>query len=422
MAPPVTVETVARHSHRYVLPLAGAAALVLGTLSLVVERPEIARYLPFALLGVGVAAVIAAFAAIPGHRARVEGGVRSAGHDGLAIAANRIEGIRSPTDAPVDIPHPHAPVSGLGRTAVSVVAHLGDDLWGRWATPTTAPLGVALVGPVPETAYTSPPPGGFAPFPEKDKDALFLTDDGLRPASPLVVGAGPMPVAPTGRGVPVVVPTGPFGRSRGVGPTAFSDEELDRMFPPDGEGILADSAVAELEAIAAEVRPRYNRAPPAEASASPRQPSAPIAADPEIPRDPSAPDVNTPPGASWDDLPDDPSIGEAPSISAGAMGTVRSLDLLDHPRYLDASDPALPRLGRIPDARVVARARAGAPRARPVARHCGDCDRTLVDFHAWAPCPECREPMCRLCLSVSLLNGALGSCRQCRGLTNAAAS
>ncbi len=422
MAPPVTVETVARHSHRYVLPLAGAAAVALGALSLFVERAEVARYLPFALLGVGVAALIAAFAAVPGHRGRVEGGLRSAGHDGLAIAGNRIEETRTATHGPIDLPHPHAPVSGLGRTAVSVVAHLGDDLWGRWATPAASPLGAALVGPVPETAYTPPRPDAISPFPEKDADAVFLTDHGLRPASPLVDGTRPMPVAPTGRGVPVVVPSGPLSPSRGVGPTAYSDEELDRLFPPDGEGILADSAVAELDSIAAEVRSRIDRAESREASAPSRESPTSVAPLPVRTTKPDAAAEAEHPGASWNDFPDDPSIGEAPSISGGAMGTVRSLDLLDHPGYLDATEPALPRLGRIPDARAVARARAGAPRVRPVARHCGDCERTLVDFHAWAPCPECREPMCRLCLSVSLLNGALGSCRHCRGLTTDSAS
>ena len=49
----------------------------------------------------------------------------------------------------------------------------GDRLWSEWLPAETTGLPVALVGPVPETAYVAPSPGAFVPFPDREPD-LFI--------------------------------------------------------------------------------------------------------------------------------------------------------------------------------------------------------------------------------------------------------
>ena len=81
-------------------------------------------------------------------------------------------GARAPGDRSLD--------PGLGSSP-------GDLLWRSWTSSDVGEMPVELVGPLPETAYTPTPPGGFQPFPERDLDLLVPT---IRPVV-AETGVGP---------------------------------------------------------------------------------------------------------------------------------------------------------------------------------------------------------------------------------------
>lgn len=170
-------EKVAHHFHLYVLPVVGGASLLLGCLAAVGMSSELPRLLPLVLIAVGAFSLVGSVAShlcIP--RAKEPG---------------RDEPKLSPTPAasetsnavPVAPERGHAssrsplrPHSGIGRATLAELSHVEDELWRRWATPRSVPLGAPLAGPVPETAYTPARVGACAPFADRDRDVIVLSD------------------------------------------------------------------------------------------------------------------------------------------------------------------------------------------------------------------------------------------------------
>lgn len=216
MHPSLTWENVAHHSHLYVLPTAGAGALVVGALTLLGTRPDFAEYLPFALTLLGATALLGSFASymcLPWSTLRNDRDA-SARHSGSSPR----EGVVPTTGSSVTDRHPSGESrrsAGLGRAAVAQAARLWDEPWHQWSTPRSVPLGAPLVGPVPATAYSAPKSGGDALFPERDRDLFFLQKDGRlsRKDGPAAASPSRAPSRPAAPVPPPRPPEPPVERS-----------------------------------------------------------------------------------------------------------------------------------------------------------------------------------------------------------------
>jgi hypothetical protein len=370
-----TRDRVAHHSHLWVLPVAGAGALALGSLTLVHGlRVDLIRYLPIASILVGGAALVGAYASHPWHRrgTRATGPSSAAGALPVAVPADHGASVLEGPEV--------GPSSGLGRAAVHAVAHVGDELWRRWATPRSSSLGAQLVGPVPVTAYAAPPEGATNPVSDRDRDIVFLPEPGEvvpsdRPSAVTVRA----PAARFRAGDPFVSLSKPAaGGTDASRMVPFTEEDLDRMFPLDpSASALGPSTLT------------------ARASSPPRPTTAAVARPvPMVP------------------------LGEAGPLSSGPVGLLPTLDEYDHATNLADLGPFDPGAGRLPsglpgrsDPRP---ANDGPPNA--VARLCHGCARRLSDFRTWAECAGCRKPLCRLCLTLSFVSGTMGSCSDCSGV------
>jgi len=176
MAASSSAEGASRRVARYVLPIAGGAALALGSLAVSGLHNAFDRYLPVASVAVGVTTLWASF--VPYASGRTP-------RPGLNAVPARgpVHVVPTPSARPAarTIPpekHHLRPSEAEKRERGAVPAHVakpGDELWRHWATPKTS-LGAALVGPVPETAYSPSRSGAVAPFAARDRDVVFPSD------------------------------------------------------------------------------------------------------------------------------------------------------------------------------------------------------------------------------------------------------
>jgi hypothetical protein len=175
MSSPGTSSKPARDASLRVLPIVGTAGLLLGAMTLAGVRFDLERYLPIVTVALGAAALWASFGSflLESFASRRTPRSESTGPRNAPRAAGWVGHHRA-----VDGPHHRAPSprSGVGRVVASAASHAEEELWGHWASPTSTSLGVALVGPVRETAYSPPTPRSLAAFPTMDDDILFLSE------------------------------------------------------------------------------------------------------------------------------------------------------------------------------------------------------------------------------------------------------
>ncbi len=393
-------EQITHASHRYLLPVVGAAAGALGALA-IFGRSELARpYVPWALVGLGAAAVASSAAFHHWqltHRARIAAAPPTlADHDPFPSPfPGRLSALAEARTTHGAMPH-----SGIGRAAVSAAA--GDRVWKQWQAPPSAPLGAALAGPVPETAYV-PPRGGAEPaFPARDRDLLVAVGPTLVPAAGAAARAA---LAPAPRFVPApAVRASSQARARLAARRRipFSDAELDAMFPPDAAGAPSlPLASAELSPIPFS-RPALSLEPDAIVPPIARARSVAGAIGPGPPAPPAAPAT---PGAG----------GEAPT---GRFRILPSLISLRDPLYVETIHPIPPHLRSAPGSRggggSACRASSTRARGAPVSRACVGCLRRLSGFRGWVVCPGCHQALCRSCLGASFLASSEGYCSTCR--------
>jgi len=151
--------------------------MVLGVLAAAGMSAELPRLLPLALIVIGACSLVgsvASYLCIP-HARRAE---RAEPKVPTPFASDEAS---NPASDAIRENHAHArletrPHSGIGRATFAELNHIEDELWRRWASPRSAPLGAALTGPVPETAYSPTRSGAYAPFADRDRDILMLTD------------------------------------------------------------------------------------------------------------------------------------------------------------------------------------------------------------------------------------------------------
>ena len=392
---------VAVVAHRYGLPVAGAVALVFGALATVRLWQEPAVVLPFLLLLVGAVALVTTFASLEllvfDRQPATAPGPGSVGR-ALADSA-----VGPPANPAVLSAPPGAPRSGLGRAAVQAATHVDDELWTRWAGPVAPGLGAAGDGPVPGAAYSTPRRGTPGPFPSRGHEAVSLTGPLARSGAMRARVEPTSPPSPARRAVDAAA-----GAARPAGsrlPLPFSEDELDRLFPPE-----SSPGPAPMSSRWSGPDGSTGSSESAETEGEDAPSSAPLRTAP-VPFAISGARSLTPPEPAGRSE----ASAEGPSVGSGSgdepVAFLFSLEAVESGGYLGRVASPRPALGRIGPLREVPRRDEVAP---PPARSCTECSARLTDFRAWADCPDCGTPLCRLCLSVSFLRGTMGSCSACR--------
>ncbi len=411
-----TWKRVAHDAHVFVLPLAGAGALAWGGLLLLGVQTEFGRYLPFGLVLIGSAALGTSFAF---HRSNRSEAARSSGPRSAANLPSLPRSVppASPSFAPGKVSRRRrepTPVSGIGRTAVSVVTQAGDELWRRWVRPRSTSLGAELVGPVPETAYSPPKPGAFVPFPEKDRNIRFVQPnrDG-RASEGSSSNSDSEPVWTLRGGFSTTISGATALVNRTAEGSPFSEADLDLLFPresrpfgpnpppsPESPNPVPEVTLEPRPAVSPRFRVEPEWRPQDSPVASPRDLSDGLGPLP----DGSTSLVERPGAAAeaFGQLSAQPLGAESPSVSS------------DYSMRLDSTHPAqLLSQGSGAKSIGAPKEQPGLLRQKPGVRTCIVCSRHLSQFRAWSVCPHCREPLCRYCLRLSFASGAEGYCFDC---------
>ncbi len=418
MASSFTGGNLTHQPYHWMLALAEAAGFAALLLVLIGTWPEVGRYPAFAglvVVSTGLAGVLV-----------VREGVRALDREEDSLAQSRgtatdpaYRGLSERALGRLELrrvrgPHPE---SGIGRAAVSATAHVGDEFWGRWLLPHADSLGAELVGPVPATPYLPPVPGALAPYSARDADLVFVGRGS--PAG----RAEPRPARPhpprNSAAAPVYLSSG--GSTAGdraittIGGRAFSEEELDRLFPPDtspwsppspGNGPSPERGVPP---------PQAPETPIARPSPGPLERALRASAAPRMPGV-GAPEPYAPSGAGSVLAAVPVGVTDYAAPFSEFPGTGGTTERMNHPLHLEALNPIPPHLrsaGGSPPRRPPAVETAPPLRPNP-ARSCSMCARQLWDFRSWGDCPECGDPICEHCLRLSFLTGAEGHCWDCR--------
>jgi hypothetical protein len=165
-------------SHRYLLPVAAAGAATFGAALAVDFQPGMVQFVPEVLVGVGLVGLATSFSLLRSRRSQ------------RAAASAPVPRPTPPRRPPVpgSGPAPRAPfasdpaalpggyaLSTWWPEAVSATPPAGDRLWHEWqASAGVGAFEVPLTGPVPETYYQFPTPGGLVPFEEKEPDLILV--------------------------------------------------------------------------------------------------------------------------------------------------------------------------------------------------------------------------------------------------------
>jgi hypothetical protein len=194
-------ERLTHATHRFLLPTAAAAGLSLGGALALGAPRALEAYAPLALVVLGGGALGSSLAYL-----------RWRTHESAARAAPVPLRSASPTApcsrcAELDAHHEwaeivrrawHTPVSSplRGTMAAGIAPHsAGQQIWDTWAPTASESLPVALVGPVPETAWVQPRPGAYVPFPQKEP-SLRVVGEALAPIVPPTAVELPSPAEP----------------------------------------------------------------------------------------------------------------------------------------------------------------------------------------------------------------------------------
>ncbi|HTT25807.1 MAG TPA: hypothetical protein VMH90_02435 [Thermoplasmata archaeon] len=298
----------AHHAHRYLLPILGGTALTAGA-SAALLGPVHPAVPPAGMLMILGASAVSASMLSTALRLRLESDwARAAPRPPPPAASPKCPACAEPAEshhAAHDLLRQIEIWNHLRRRGASAAfasttgATPSDFIWSSWAPAATA-LPVALVGPVPETAYIPPAPGTVDRFPEHGVPMELPAAWAGPPLGPHRVPADPPAVGPG-------APEGPqLPEPSRPGPTLPLDGRLGRSAayagpfvspPPGAPGPGAgapDAALLELpeeldwiqrEALTA--LPPHLRPPPAARSASPARTAPPAPPPPRADASPT---------------------------------------------------------------------------------------------------------------------------------------
>jgi hypothetical protein len=171
----------AHHSHRYVLPAAGAATLALGLSAALDAHAVWGAYAPPLLLALGVGTLATGLARLAVRKPPVPVAPpvpeRSSAESWVICPSCNARGfdvVTPETAKPWWETHPSMLVAAPAGPFADP-GPPGDFLWGSWV-PTVGRMPVELVGPVPETAYVPHRPGAPSLYEEGEPIILDLEE------------------------------------------------------------------------------------------------------------------------------------------------------------------------------------------------------------------------------------------------------
>jgi len=301
---------------------------------------------------------------------------------------------------------------------VSATAHVREDFWRRWLVPRREPLGSGGVGHVPRTLYLPIIPGALARYSTGHHDL-----SGGAQEIPRTIGAprpgrrGALQRSPVPSLTISALRPGPVDRAiPTVGTRPFSEEELDRLFPPEASPPTPPpEGTRPSPMVLGETPPLRPGVPPAAPSRQSLDGTTPGQVSP-APLGRPSPEPHLASGSGPAGASEPPVMpGFAPSFP-GILGGAWPTDLMDHPVDLEAINPVPPHLRarRAPEPGLRPAGRVGGSLQSTPARSCAMCGRQLWDFRTWGECPGCGDPVCEPCLRSSFVNGAEGHCSDCR--------
>lgn len=303
---------------------------------------------------------------------------------------------------PLRGPPPKVPISSRSSEwrVLSAATYPGDETWLSWLPPEHRRLGPAAEGAT--RGYYSPGrPGSLVALPAREPTPDLKKN-----------GHGPSLAArPSSGAGSTLVPS----RSVDSGRRSFTEEELDRMFPPQpGEGSV------------------FLTTPPNRVGT----------------RNPSLPDPSERPGtlSARAFAEDDPSVlgalrpaarsvtdsSDAPSTPVG-----RDRPLVEMPSPItspfsasgrDPTDLALEAANPVPPHLRGASAFARGTESRRgngvmiPKSVCASCSKVVVNLRMSGPCPSCLRPICNDCLRDALVHFGHGWCVDCTPLEEVAAN
>jgi hypothetical protein len=406
---PIESERFDELLHRYALFVVALAAITIGSLLLVSPPGALAAYAPFALLAIGSGA-LATLVGLYSTRAW-SGGPRTARERDRNPGSSRSAKPGTAPSVPARASRTLASTNrGSEWRVLSSPPDPGDETWISWLPRVHRRLGPEAAGYASGGSYSPGRPGSLVAVPLRKSGSGVSSP---RPSTGQFVPSetasrieSPEPV----RSFPRTTP-GPASVSSTVGARAFSDEELDRMFPPvnDRDSLFLSEAP---ERVVGALRPRpatphWGGAPSPQHEMKERESRTPETEEDRTPVSRSREADDRAPG----NLFRDGSILE-PRGATGSASSARGLgpDGLD----LEAKNPVPPHLrGAGPLVRAQP-SRAGQSSSAAIAKSvCASCSKVVVNLRMSGPCPRCLRPICNECLRSALATYGHGWCVDC---------
>lgn len=418
-----TAGSLAESALRWVLPLAAAASTVLGAAFLFESAAPLGPHsaLSCFLISWGVAAGLVSIGSwrATARPTQVRGPAASPRWSTFSAGATtRVASV--PSDGLIASFTHRGSEWRVPATAISP----GDETWLSWLPRERQLLGADSQGAYRRAAYSPGLPGSLVAIPTRDRGV------GRRP--PMAPGDSGGPAPPT-RQATVAGPSEDLWDSRSTSvdsssPPArprlspYSEEELDRMFPPATRGRTTFlSSAPERVGVRAVPTEEWNDAPgfqrPPGDDTEALEPERPTL---EVHPDAGAQDVSRAGRFIHDGSsprlvsslapgpPDEPSIGDPPA------------DELSR----EAANPVPPHLrgtGLLP--------RSGTRRPHPSPAGpggqksvCASCSKVVVNLRMSGPCPRCLRPICNECLREAFVTHGHGWCIDCAASPAAAAA
>jgi hypothetical protein len=407
-------------SSRYLLPVLALASLVLGGVLILRPSAPVGPYLPLLLVAMGLGTL----AAFPGLRPPGEHRKTRQPTPPPTVSPPALPDSPQPTSVARARPTSFPPARGSEWRVLSAPPAPGDETWLSWLPRESRRLGGGVRAVRPGRGYSPGRAGSLVALPLREQEADLPPDSVPGAFAGSARGHGSLRI-PEGRTGP-----GPRRALSDEGPPdpprrlsrrrAFSEEELDRMFPPAeavGRVFLAD--VPEKIGLPSAPSRRGVVAEP-QASGRRHEPEAPglfrAATEP----------VRAVRAHGWaeDSGPGTTRQEPAPSDLGEQSQAVTDGDSRSSKLRREAVNPVPPHLrdggfAGSNGAPGTVRNRADASPAKSV---CASCSKVVVNLRMSGPCPKCLRPICNDCLREALAGTGHGWCIDCAAELSLAAA
>jgi hypothetical protein len=415
---PAGRERVYHVSAQLLLPAGALASLLLGVGLLLDAVGPSNAYTAFALIAIGLGA-LAIYAFLHGWRSTPARSGEPMPVAGIATTPLPTRPRNGADSRPAD--RPHVPITGRGSEwrVLSAPASPGDETWLSWLPREHRRLGPEGLGFASGVVHSPGKAGNLVAFPVPNYfhgvRSVWGSGGIVDPApltrpSATIAEAGDPNVSPANPGDPGGREPSPSSARAGW----FSEEELDRMFPPvSGQPhvILSDAP----ERVGGVPSWKRETAPAADVLARPER-QAPLEESRSSARETYG---------SWrsrrvpfeGQRADRPGIPEPTTSScSGSHDTSPRPNDAAADLFLEAANPVPPHL------RDAGPATTRGEAHRPVRRSvdpgtqrsvCASCSKVVVNLHMSGPCSKCRRPICNDCLREALVRVGHGWCLDC---------